>query len=292
MIANDPTEKRRAVLDEKIDPEITECEELKACIDEADRKYGDCRSVWIRDLITGEKCAVCGRNVTEGKALICPDCRKAIRGSMLRRCSACGKPRIACVCTVPGMRESGCDFLLKLVGYDPADPGYPVNRMIYRLKRRRDRMIHGYLAFIMGKSLKRLLGDGNEVHGEWVITYVPRAASKIRATGADQAKLFAEALSEATGITTVPLLRRLPGAKSGTQKYLDREEREKNAVASYEAAELPAGVSVILADDVVTSGATLCECCRCLSDAGAKKIVSVCIAKTEQHRKSRPTDKI
>lgn len=267
-------------------------EELKADIDEADLKFGNCLSVWIRDLITGEKCAVCGQNVTAGRALICKDCRKAIRGSMFKCCSKCGKPRIACVCTVPGMADSGCEYLLKLVGYDPADPDYPVNRMIYRLKRRRDRMVHAYLAFIMSKSLKRLLDDSDRGGncGDWIITYVPRSASKIRATGADQAKLFAEALSDATGIPMFPVFRRLPGARSGAQKYLDREEREKNAVASYEIAKLPPDVSVILADDVVTTGATLCECCRCLTEAGVKKIVSVCIAKTEPRRKSRPSE--
>ena len=277
---------------EEYDADAAAMEELKACIDEADLKFGNCLSVWIRDLITGEKCAVCGRNVTEGKTLICRDCRKAIRGSMLRRCSECGNPRIACACTVPGMADSGCDYLLKLVGYDPADPDYPVNRMIYRLKRRRDRMVHSYLALVMGKSLKRLLDDSDRGGncGDWIITYVPRSASKIRATGADQAKLFAEALSDATGIPMFPVFRRLPGARSGTQKYLDREEREKNAVASYEIAKLPPDVSVILADDVVTTGATLCECCRCLTEAGVKKIVSVFIAKTEPRRKSRPSE--
>ena len=50
-----------------------------------------------------------------------------------------------------------------------------------------------------------------------------------------------------------------------------------------------AGESIILVDDIITSGATMAECARILREAGAKEIIGVALAKTVR---LRPVDNL
>ena len=80
---------------------------------------------------------------------------------------------------------------------------------------------------------------------------------------------------------------RVVGAASD-QRTLGRADRERN-VAGGMAARDVAGRAVIVLDDVVTTGATLREAARALTDAGARVVGAATVASTPLRRGARDT---
>ena len=68
------------------------------------------------------------------------------------------------------------------------------------------------------------------------------------------------------------------------------EARRKNARGVYRVtdAERAAGARILLIDDIVTTGATLSECCRVLRAAGAADVVCAALATPGTEERVRP----
>jgi len=99
----------------------------------------------------------------------------------------------------------------------------------------------------------------------------------------NQAALLAYALGKRTGLKVLPdtLIKK---RKTPPQEGLSRKQREDNlrgafAIGKNKSALLK-GRSVILIDDVMTTGATIEACCRTLNDAGVRDIYILTIART------------
>ncbi len=66
------------------------------------------------------------------------------------------------------------------------------------------------------------------------------------------------------------------------QKLLSEKQRRKNLKGAFRAAPECSGRSIVLIDDVVTTGSTLSECARTLKKAGAYRVYAACVACTER----------
>ena len=66
------------------------------------------------------------------------------------------------------------------------------------------------------------------------------------------------------------------------QKLLSEKQRRKNLKGAFRAAPECKGRSIVLIDDVVTTGTTLSECARALKKAGALHVYAACVACTER----------
>ena len=64
-------------------------------------------------------------------------------------------------------------------------------------------------------------------------------------------------------------------------------QRRANVLGVYRAPDA-AGLRVLLADDVVTTGSTLSECARTLLTAGAAEVVCVTLAQARKDRPEKP----
>ena len=64
------------------------------------------------------------------------------------------------------------------------------------------------------------------------------------------------------------------------QKKLSEKQRRKNLRGAFRAATECKGRSIVLIDDVVTTGSTLSECARTLKKAGALHVYAACVACT------------
>ncbi len=117
-----------------------------------------------------------------------------------------------------------------------------------------------------------------------LFTYPPRSRAAIRADGHDQAARLARALAGTIGGEFAPLLRRV-STPTDEQKTLTAAERRDNAARAYalrrNAAARIAGRTVILCDDLSTTGATLSVCESLLLSAGARAVVWVTVGQTE-----------
>ena len=111
------------------------------------------------------------------------------------------------------------------------------------------------------------------------ITWVPLSARRLRERGYDQARLLAEELARTLGRPCVRLLEKTRHTKAQSS-LRTREQRRENVRGVYRALDPGqiAGRRILLVDDIVTSGATMCECARVLRAAGAADVVCVTAA--------------
>lgn len=96
----------------------------------------------------------------------------------------------------------------------------------------------------------------------------------------NQAAAIARALSARTGIpVSTDILRRV--RHTAAQGFMNRKDRKKNVRAAFTAEPGPriAGKTVILIDDVYTTGATVSECAAALLKAGAAQVHVLTLAR-------------
>jgi ComF family protein len=120
-----------------------------------------------------------------------------------------------------------------------------------------------------------------------VLSYIPISRRRKRQRGYDQAELLAEAVAEELGVPLVPTLRKIRHT-SPQSTMGDASHRRANVLGAYEVID-PALVrdrSVLILDDILTTGATASECARTLLTAGAKEVKLATLA-VASHNKSR-----
>ena len=93
----------------------------------------------------------------------------------------------------------------------------------------------------------------------------------------NQSYLLSEYVSSRYGI---PICRDLLVRTRPTpqQKLLNEKQRRKNLKGAFRAEPECKGRSIVLIDDVVTTGSTLSECARALKKAGAYRVYAACVA--------------
>lgn len=115
-----------------------------------------------------------------------------------------------------------------------------------------------------------------------LIVPVPMHAERRMERGYNQAELIAEVVAEQVNRPCVPqaLSRQRP---TRSQVGLNRLEREQNMEDAFGAdAALVAGKSILLVDDVLTTGSTLRACAQAAVDAGAMRVYGLTISAAAQ----------
>ncbi len=108
--------------------------------------------------------------------------------------------------------------------------------------------------------------------------WVPSHPRQAQRRGYVQAQVLCDAFAAVTGLPQAPrALLRVRHAKS--QVGMGREERRRQIVGAFAPDESGAQAvrdrSVLLIDDVLTTGATVCECARVLYAAGARRVMAL-----------------
>ena len=132
-----------------------------------------------------------------------------------------------------------------------------------------------FRARFMAEEMKRLLGS---LEAFDVITAVPLHRRRLAQRGFNQAELLARELDT---YKYARLLRKTRHTK--TQSLLDADERRKNVTGAYAAGERALGASILLIDDVCTTGSTLLACAEALYEAGAKSVEACVYAATPKN---------
>ena len=124
---------------------------------------------------------------------------------------------------------------------------------------------------VYGKYLaEKILSDGLTFD---IITSVPISKKRKWRRGYDQTRIIAEAIASATGKPYAETLQKVRHTQP--QSLLHTEaQRRANILGSYCVinAEEIKEKSILLIDDVVTTGSTVSECARVLLTAGAKNV--------------------
>lgn len=120
-----------------------------------------------------------------------------------------------------------------------------------------------------------------------VAVAVPSSREAVRRRGYRTAPL----LAARAGLRPVRMLR--VARATLDQRTLGRAERSQNLAGSLEAAgRIPSGIRVLLIDDVVTTGASLCEARRALECAGASVVGAATVASTPRRHDTADTVRI
>ncbi len=237
-------------------------------------------------LITVPKCIACG-NTLEREGEICPDCLAIWKSARETHCPRCHKTAPACTCRPLSMFST--DLLRRRPMLSLIFLGKPGSQQIedkltrtivYKTKRSENRAAANFCARELSAVMLRFLYAAGETPADWIITYPPGTRQRIRKYGFDQSRQLAKKISRYTGIPWTACFRR----KGHTmQKTLNSMERRINAERAYALRDCQIqGKSILLIDDVITTGATVNACARLLQQGGAQKVFPISIARTKR----------
>lgn len=113
-----------------------------------------------------------------------------------------------------------------------------------------------------------------------VVTWVPLSGKRLKKRGFDQSRLLAETLAQELWIPCVPILEKSihTAQQSKTGSVEKRRANVSGAYRMRDGADV-SGKTVLLIDDIVTTGATFSECARILGMAGAKRVCCAALAR-------------
>ena len=153
------------------------------------------------------------------------------------------------------------------------------NRLVYRLKNGGAQRAVTFAASQLLAVTRAVLHAQEIDEGDVVLTYLPRSVRARLRTGTDQAKALAGAIARASGIPVEALIKRRLLANR-TQKSLTPAERKKNVKSAYVAQKRAdcKGKTVLLVDDLVTTGEGMAHAARLLRKMGAVRVICLCVA--------------
>jgi competence protein ComFC len=149
----------------------------------------------------------------------------------------------------------------------------PLERLLRALKFKR----HDFL----GDALASLLEETLRARGDLAfdaIVGVPMPRARQRRRGYNQAELLGRALSRRLAIRCDMTLLARRGTRAA-QSTLPKRSRAGNVRGAFTASALVKGTSILLVDDICTTGETIRACATALRDAGAARVCAISVAK-------------
>ena len=242
------------------------------------------------NLLFPPKCMNCGEflDIKLGKKVdspLCDRCRLLWEREKTNSCSMCGLDMKRCVCMPKTLKRSECSALLKLVSYKTHGE-MPIRRFIFSLKHSYNKSSFEFIA----EQLRFLLIPEMKIRDllpkDCIITYLPRSLKNKNKDGFDQGRELAKALSRITGIRLIKCFNRRLFVSE--QKKLNSFERNLNMRSAFKLnskSALLKDKTVILVDDIVTTGAGMSACTRLLYSASVYDVVGICVGFTQKDKK-------
>ena len=229
-----------------------------------------------------KRCSLCGKVINPHYSL-CSECRNAsffINGEI---CLLCGAEKQSCICK---KHKNSYSAICSPFYYEGG-----AKRAVLRLKYGNPSAYAKSLSGYMAECVKKNYTDKTIDE----ICFVPMTKRQLRERGFNQSELLADGLSAFLGI---PVRRYLVKAFETKQQHTLKESlRKGNVLGAYDITEVfenpslkersvnsisPEGKTILLCDDIKTTGSTLNECAKMLLLAGAKEVVCVTAAITKK----------
>ncbi len=219
--------------------------------------------------ILPRKCPLCGKIISANERIcgVCSDTLVTVRTPICRRC---GREMFQCVCEYGRFYYDRC--ISPFVYTRSARSG--IKRLKYNNSTETAEFFARRMALMVSQEYKRVDFD--------VVTCVPMYPSDLQERGYNHAALLGRSVAKILGLRySTNVLSKIRQTKK--QHTLNRSDRKVNIDGAYRVSrpDSVAGMTVLLCDDVSTTGSTLSECARALKEAGAKQVY--CVTATAVH---------
>ncbi len=217
------------------------------------------------------KCVCCKRRLAVDELAFCAECNELFFREIDRDCGICTKKLSECSCAPEYLRNHFVKKLSKVYRYSGKNTRPILSSVIYSLKEHARRDTVKFAAELLTESIR----NTQQLPGDVIITNVPRRPSAILKYGHDHSALIARAVAKNLGAEYKKILK----SKTKTeQKQLTRLERMQNIkVEPIRDLDL-SGKSILIIDDIVTSGASLATCASVIRSLGCKRISAAALA--------------
>lgn len=234
-------------------------------------------SVWHRCLYLffPKRCRLCGEVIALDETL-CEECgsTKAITGKI---CHKCGREEKDCVCQQqkfsPGYQSFCAPYYFE----------GSVRHGVYRIKSSGyTELVSGMAEAIEAAVIQRFAGVSFDI-----VTFVPMKRLRERKRGYNQSRLLAEAVAERLDVPCIPTLQKIKNTRS--QRRSNAAQRKVNLYGAFAVADNTdvSGKTILIVDDVKTTGYTLSECAVMLHTAGAGTVYAAAFAVTPKKHEKR-----
>jgi ComF family protein len=217
----------------------------------------------LLDAVYPPVCALCGHN----GSFLCAACEASLPRASGARCPRCWLP----------LHQPHCE----------PEPVFAALRSRYRYVEQVRKLVHklkfsrqSALAEPLGSLLAELIIEEGGVAD--ALVPVPLRTLGERDRGYNQAALLAKQAGKVLGIPVIEPLRR-EGTAAVQAQTPTAEQRRRNVEGAFSlrpGREVD-GMSLLIIDDVATTGATLDACARVLLDAGAVAVSAVTLARED-----------
>ncbi len=233
---------------------------------------------FLLDLLYPPVCLGCGELQPIGTEVpLCPACHLKWEELRRSRCPSCKELRTLCECRPPLLTDLIRNVeSVYLVPYQQTDVA---GRLLLTAKDERFPILTRFFAeqLEMVLAARNIPSDPSKTY----ITYLPRSRSRKASAGVDPAQALAYALGKRMGL---PVLKAFSRREAPAQKELSGEERLRSARRTYRLRKRLVsltGATVLMIDDIVTSGATMLAGAELLRSVGVGKIYCISVGKSE-----------
>jgi ComF family protein len=239
-------------------------------------------------------CRLCESPLLQFSRLpVCSACIDSIQSFDLVRCDICGEAvnsfqnneeQVLC-----GMCRRARPRFLRAYAYGSYDGA--LRGLIHLLKYQQVKPAAEPLGKLLANSLNEFHADGTK---SVFVVPVPLSRAKERQRGFNQAEMLSRAAMKHLSRGSFPRFELHAGnlqrvRSTVSQTGLTSHQRRKNVRGAFalRRPQLVQGRSVLLIDDVYTTGTTLNECARVLRSVGAEKIWVATVARVLRHNEGR-----